>query len=248
MGSIDDRRLFWSMFDNFDVALVQGAKILEVGCGAGERAIQTARLGAREVVGVDICTNSIDRARAALEAQPEDIRKRVRFFNCEISNVPDDDFDIAMSEDALEHIIDVAAVLAQMHDRLRVGGNAMFSFGPLFHSPYGDHSWMRAVLPFRSVFIWPWGHLIMRDYALKKLSERHGVEITNTINWPYLVLNGLSVDDYLKLFDESKLELQSINYNPARSALARAANLVRAVPGLSKYLTWTISARLMRTA
>src|SRR4028119_1922155 len=50
-----------------------GTRMLDVACGAGQIAIPAARAGAR-VTGVDIATNSIERARA--RAREEDLDAR----------------------------------------------------------------------------------------------------------------------------------------------------------------------------
>ena len=223
---------------------LEGAKVLEIGCGHGERVMQIATLGASQAVGVDIMATRIEQARQSIKELPEEIRGRISFVASNINDVDEDNFDIVVSENAFEHINEVDEVLGEIKKRLKVGGKAYIGFGPLYHSPYGDHEWMRAVLPFRKYFPWPWGHLFFRNYIFRKLSEQHDTEITDTANWPYLALNEKSVDDFLRLFEESGLELASVEYNPAQSFKAKLFKLIGRFKPTRKYFTWAILAVL----
>ena len=55
--------------------------------------------------------------------------------------------------DAMEHIDDPQASLRRMGELIAPGGVAVLAFGPLFHSPYGDHMWdfFRLQIPWRGV-------------------------------------------------------------------------------------------------
>ena len=66
---------------------------------------------------------------------------------------PEGKYDVLLSFDALEHIEAPAAFLAKMADLLAPGGVALLAFGPLFHSPFGDHMWdfFRVQIPWRGV-------------------------------------------------------------------------------------------------
>ena len=66
---------------------------------------------------------------------------------------PDEKYDVLLSFDAIEHIDDPAAFLRRMADFLAPGGIAVLAFGPLFHSPFGDHMWdfFRLQIPWRGL-------------------------------------------------------------------------------------------------
>lgn len=236
----------WPGFSGVDASIFRGARVLEIGCGLGGRAFKIAEAGAAKVVGIDILKPSVDKAEAALSSQPDAIKSVVEFRLTELKDVVESDFDIIISENALEHILNVDRLLVEMTDRLKPGGKVLIGFGPLYHSPYGDHGWMRRALPFGQSFPWPWGHLYFRKLALKNLEKQHGRVINDTIDWPYLVLNGLSVDDYMDLFEQCPLSVQSVEINPARSLLAKSLNVLRNLPGMRKYLTWTINVVLVK--
>lgn len=234
---------FWGNFGITDLSMLDGAKVLEIGCGRGGRSIEMASLGA-QVIGIDIMESCIDDARSKAKALDAETQGRIRYEACELRDVADDDFDIVISEDAFEHIENVGEVLLQIRDRLKVDGKAYIGFGPLYHSPFGDHGWMRAVLPFRKYFPWPWGHLYLRNFAFKKLSEQHGVEVKDTFTWPYLVLNEKTVDEYLALFEKSGLQIASIEFNPAKSLVGKLFKLAGTFKPTRKYFTWAICAVL----
>ena len=66
--------------------LTPGARVLDVGCGAGQLALPAARAGA-VVTGVDIATNLIEQARARAEAEG----LAIRFDEGDAEQLPYDD-------------------------------------------------------------------------------------------------------------------------------------------------------------
>jgi SAM-dependent methyltransferase len=74
--------------------LLPGTRMLDVACGAGQIAIPAARAGVR-VTGIDIASNSIERARARAEAEGLD----VRFDEGDAESLPyaDATFDVVVS-------------------------------------------------------------------------------------------------------------------------------------------------------
>ncbi len=71
-----------------------GTRMLDVACGAGQISIPAARAGAR-VTGVDIATNSIERARA--RAQDEGLDARFDEGDAEMLTYEDASFDLVVS-------------------------------------------------------------------------------------------------------------------------------------------------------
>jgi len=76
----------------------------------------------------------------------------VRFIRRDLRAwVPDEKYDALLSFDALEHIEDPEAFLRKMTEFVVPGGVAVLAFGPLFHSPFGDHmlDFFRLQIPWR---------------------------------------------------------------------------------------------------
>ena len=147
---------FRKLVDRFDghLPLVPGLRYLDLGCGGGELTIAFAKLGARAVTGVDFLPRSIERAR--ILAKQLDVERQVCFICQDVHAwcpAADERYDVLLSFDTLEHISNPQAFLAKMADFIAPKGIAVLAFGPLFHSPFGDHMWdfFRVQIPWRGV-------------------------------------------------------------------------------------------------
>jgi SAM-dependent methyltransferase len=128
-----------------------GKSYLDMGCGTGELTLALAGMGAGRITGVDFLPRSIDTARAHAARIGA---ANVSFACADLHSwVPPHKYDVLLSFDAFEHIDDPRAFLLRMKDLLAPGGVAVVCFGPLFHSPFGDHMWgfFRVQLPWRGV-------------------------------------------------------------------------------------------------
>jgi SAM-dependent methyltransferase len=74
--------------------IAPGSRVLDVGCGSGQLALMAAKDGL-EVIGVDIATNSIERAR--VRAQEEGLRARFEEADAEALPFDDVSFDVVVS-------------------------------------------------------------------------------------------------------------------------------------------------------
>jgi len=129
-----------------------GLSYLDMGCGSGELTMAIARLGARRITGVDYLPRNIQRATA--HARQSGMARDVQFVCRDLHAwVPDRKYDVLLSIDAFEHIEDPLALLRGMAGLIAPGGIAVLAFGPLFHSPFGDHMWdfFRLQVPWRGV-------------------------------------------------------------------------------------------------
>jgi 2-polyprenyl-3-methyl-5-hydroxy-6-metoxy-1,4-benzoquinol methylase len=123
-------------------------RYLDMGCGTGELSIALARQGCRHVTGVDFLPRSITHAKKA------DVNGTVDFICQDLNTwLPAHRYDVLISIEAFEHIEDPGRFLQKMKDFLAPGGVAVLAFGPLFHSPLGDHmdNFFRFPMPWRGV-------------------------------------------------------------------------------------------------
>lgn len=123
------------LLDTFDAHLadLDGKRVLDLGCGHGERSLMLLERGA-DVDGIDISSVYIAEAeRAARTAGfPED---RYRFVAGDAHHLPYDDtsFDSVVGNGILHHL-DLDAALGEVHRVLKPGGRALFC-EPLLDNP-----------------------------------------------------------------------------------------------------------------
>ena len=104
------------------------ADVLEVGSGSGGPAVYLAAARECRVTGVDINEHGVRNARALAEARG--LSRRARFEVVDAGQplpFPDASFDAVVSNDAMCHIANRAAVLRDWHRLLRPGGRALFT-------------------------------------------------------------------------------------------------------------------------
>lgn len=143
-------RLLKTSYPNLD-ALARGARVLDYGCGFGDQAAALVSEYGAIVTG--------------LETDPEHLAKakmlhgnKVRFLN---RLAPNDVFDVIVSQNAMEHYGDPAAVLSAMQQALRQGGRLLITFGPPWFAPYGHHMQFFCKLP--------WLNLLFPESAVMKV-------------------------------------------------------------------------------
>lgn len=139
-----------------------GLRYLDMGCGTGELSIFLARLGAGHVTGIDFMPRAIDAAR--LNAGREGVAGKVSFVCADLHEwMPAEKYDVLLSFDVLEHVRDPRRFLRRMAEFVTPDGVALLAFGPLFHSPFGDH-----MTPFFRVKM-PWRGVLFNEQALLRV-------------------------------------------------------------------------------
>ncbi len=135
----------WLAFAD-QLGISHGTEVLEVGSGSGGPAVYLAdKLGCR-VIGVDVNENGVRNARALADAHG--LSERVRFEAVDASQpmpFEGESFDAIVSNDAMCHIANRAAVLRDWHRILRPGGRALFTdamivTGPVSHEEIATRS------------------------------------------------------------------------------------------------------------
>ncbi len=151
----------------FDGHLPVDARLryLDMGCGNGALTLALARLGVGHITGVDFLPRHIDMARtraAALGAS------NASFVCADLHTwQPQEKFDVLLSFDAFEHIDRPREFLGEMKRFAGEGCLAAIAFGPLFHSPFGDHmgDFFRLQLP--------WRGLLFSEHALLRVRREY---------------------------------------------------------------------------
>jgi SAM-dependent methyltransferase len=233
--NVNDR--FWSGFGLFGCPDFSNKTVLDLGCGAGNRCLEAAEHGALRVIGLDTSDGHFAKGRARLASAPIAWRNRVSFYKGSLQSLPAETFDVVLSEDTFEHVMNVAELLAEVRQRLKIGGLFYVGFGPLYHAYDGDHGWLRDTLPGRKYFSWPWGHLILKGLAYRKLSRLHNRKVCQTHDWPYLDLNQHTVSEFEHMFRNSGMRIIYLKKNNVRSLKAKIYTALGKLPILATYFT-----------
>ena len=111
------RELLWSL-----VAPRPGQRLLDAGAGDGTLVAEAARRGL-DAVGLEVSERAVERARQThpeIELIPHSVEDRPW-------PVPAESFDVVVSFEVIEHLLEPAALLAGARDALRPGGKLALS-------------------------------------------------------------------------------------------------------------------------
>lgn len=166
---------------------IEGARVLDVGCGDGISCLLIALQPVRQVVGIDMelpllepverhertgrLTSEVCR-KAGLEGEVEGILERlpIRFLRMDARAMEfaDHSLDLLVSRSAIEHIMPVERAFAEMARVVRPGGLIHLSTDPYF-SPRGCHK--------SGVVDLPWAHArLSLDEYRRFVTETEGTE------------------------------------------------------------------------
>lgn len=128
-----------------------GKSVLVLGSGSGTEMLYCLRLGAREVVGIDISEQTPAALIGAAESLGLDVRGRFSMHRLPIEKAPtlERQFELILSNNVLEHVSDITNALRVCARMVKPGGGRVAIFtDPLYYSSLGSH------LP-----VQPWEHL-----------------------------------------------------------------------------------------
>lgn len=174
-------------------------RLLILGCGTAWGVGQWMRLKPTEVIGVDLY--SFRRAWTAIEKIGRQHGVAVKFEQTDLTDmtsIPDDWADVVVSDAVFEHVKDLDTALLTIRRKLRQGGLMYAGYGPLWHSPGGDHYSCRGGLPH------VYNHLLLDPPAYRDFFQRHlQAEENPQAGGRYVPLDlfsKLSSDQYLALY------------------------------------------------
>ena len=101
-----------------------GPRVLELGCGEGDLAIELARTGL-EVVAVDLSPERIDAARAQAAVSGVGGPPRFAVADLNVDPLPAGPFDGVVAHDALHHVLELDTLLARVEQALRPDGRLL---------------------------------------------------------------------------------------------------------------------------
>ena len=209
----------------------EGKKVLDVGCGFGSLCIDIASKKAKKVVGLDIQEYPLKFARKNLEKNFPDLTNNVEFQLGAIFDLPGNEFDMIISKDAFEHILDLEKALYEMIKLLKPEGKLYIGCSQLYNSHFGDHG--RLIKNFI-----PWAHLMLPEsFLLKRLNKRNNSKISSVKE---LGLNQMSLAEMRTLLFNCGLKVSLFKINASKNLVLRLFSLLRRIPFLEELFSYNL--------
>jgi len=229
--------IYSSSFDEiqkyFKLSDMNGLTVMDFGCGYGRTVLDIAKLGPRQVIGLDIRDSVLHEARKLAENEK---LSNVKFVNAFTDDVKElyGKVDIIVSIDAFEHYGDPAKVLDEMDKYLARDGRVYISFGPPWWHPYGAHLQFMTRLP--------WPHVMFTERVL--MAARSLYKTDGAVKFEQVAggLNRMSVRKFEQLIDNSVFRIMTLQPIPIR----RTKFLHTYCPGGREIFTSIIKAFLQR--
>lgn len=158
------RQLEEQFRDHFSAVTLRGKAVLDFGCGTGQLSLLAAGAGAARVEGVDL--READIAKARRRAADLDLAVQPNFTLARDEariDYPNASFDIVLCFDAVEHIYQYQAIIAEWRRILRPGGRVLIWWQPYYH-PWGHH--LEVMVPL------PWAHALFSRRTLSETCDR----------------------------------------------------------------------------
>ncbi len=231
----DSTDQFWGRIAPAPV--VQGARVLDLGCGHGVLSVDLAQRGAIEVVGLDLDTDAISFASNYVPDEFPALSNKMRFVSHDIADLAGGErFDYVFSKDAFEHILDLQGVVGHIHRLLKPGGQLILGTSPLYYSAFGDHDLIGRRIPWLT--------------ALPEKPLFRFAAWKNRMTWRQASdagLNKMTPAQFRSLFSPSSWHVEMIKYNVGMNPkLASTFDALRKIPALEKYATVSIYAHLRK--
>jgi ubiquinone/menaquinone biosynthesis C-methylase UbiE len=231
---------------------IAGRRLLDLGCSDGAITPEYVRLGATSVVGVDIDSEAIQRARL------RDVPPGVSFVASETGDVPlpDQSVQTVVCYDVFEHVSRPEPILRECYRVLEPGGKMLIgTWG--WHHPFAPHLWSVMPVPWAHVFVSertllracrrvytaPWYRSTMHDLDAQGRPRPSKYLDAESISTDYL--NKLLIRDFERVFSASAFRWK-INAVGFSNPLARWTHPLLRVPWIREFVTayiWVVLER-----
>ena len=197
---------FWSRLP-LEPGSLRGKRVLELGCGYGAFSVRAAEEGASAVVGLDLDERRIELCRHFLVSGHAGVSSLVEFRAEPIESISGEQFDVVISNETLEHVLDLPSAVDAVEKLLVQGGVFIAGWGPLWYSPFGGHGYSWKLFG-RQV---PWSHFLAP--GLTRWSYRRYNRGLDLADPQAAGMNALSIEQYREIFERSRLNIDSWEEN-----------------------------------
>lgn len=104
---------------------VEGASVLDLGCGAGGLAPLLRERGARRIVGIEVSDLAVEAAHVCDEVHQGRVEEVLQNIN--------ESFDFVITADVLEHLVDPWSLLRELRPHVNDGGSLLVSIPNVSH-------------------------------------------------------------------------------------------------------------------
>ncbi len=241
-GADENPEFWWRLVDRPQFS---GKHVLDVGCGLGSLCVDMAAGGAARVVGLDTESKLIAFARQHSAQAFPDLLPVLEFYDEDLARFNQGKFDIIVSKDSFEHIMNLEGMIRAMAFHLKPGGRIYSGFGPLYNSPFGHHGRVATRLPWRQ---FPWAHLWESEAKIVQRLNRiraRGEPVFTYADTPLTSIRDLglsmySLADYRRFIYGSGLKVVRFEVNRSTHCLSRVLSVLRRVSFLEEYCTHNI--------
>jgi SAM-dependent methyltransferase len=232
---------FWSRLP-LEPDILRGKRVLDLGCGYGAFCVRAAEAGASAVVGLDLDERRIELCRHFLESEHAGFASTVEFRAAPIESISGEEFDIVISNETLEHVLDLPSAVDAVERVLVPGGIFIAGWGPLWHSPHGGHSYTWKVFG-RKV---PWAHVFFPELTRRSYRKyNRGLDLAGPNE---AGLNALSIEEFRELFERSPLSVGSWVENAGGRPGYRLMRTLAGLGPCKRFFTLNVYAVLQKSA
>jgi len=195
-------------------AQVSGKRVLDFGCGHGNQARELAVRYHARVTGLDTNPHTL---QVAQERNGQWVKFVGDLSLCER-------YDVVISQNAMEHYPDPAAILADMARLTAKNGVILITFGPPWYAPYGSHMHFFCRIP--------WLNILFPERAVMSVRARYKHDGAKRYTECESGLNMMSLAKFERLVKASGLRIVRRHYTGVKGL-----NVLTRIPLLRELVT-----------
>jgi SAM-dependent methyltransferase len=181
---------------------IRGKDIVDFGSGKGYQSAALAESGARCVLGVEINPKRLAEARAHVDRLG--LVQQVSFVE-KLDDRVKRRFDLAISQNAMEHYGNPAGILREMASALKANGKILVTFGPPWFAPHGSHMAYFARVP--------WVNLLFDERTVMRVRARFRNDGATRYEEVESGLNKMTIGKFMRIVAESGLQVEFLKFD-----------------------------------